>query len=233
MKKVIEAVVDDGEFFEYHALWAMNLVCGFARIDGHVGRHRRQPAPDAGRRARHRRLREGRPVRAHLRRLQHPPDHLRRRPGVHARDRPGVRRHHPPRGQAALRLLRIDRPPHPDHHPQGLRRRLRGHELQVHRGRPGLRLALGRAGGHGPPRRGRDRLPAGAGRRSPTRSAGGKELVEEYTERYANPYLAAERGYVDDVIDPAETRRVLARSLDLLRSKREELPKRKHGNMPL
>ncbi|MCL2395284.1 MAG: methylmalonyl-CoA carboxyltransferase, partial [Acidimicrobiaceae bacterium] len=59
------------------------------------------------------------------------------------------------------------------------------------------------------------------------------ELVEEYTERFANPYLAAERGYVDDVIDPAETRRVLCRSLALLRSKREELPQRKHGNVPL
>ncbi len=58
------------------------------------------------------------------------------------------------------------------------------------------------------------------------------ELVEEYTERYANPYIAAERGYVDDVIDPADTRRVLVRSLELLRSKREDLPKRKHGNMP-
>jgi acetyl-CoA carboxylase carboxyltransferase component len=59
------------------------------------------------------------------------------------------------------------------------------------------------------------------------------ELVDEYTERYANPYLAAERGFVDDVIDPADTRAVLSRSLDLLRSKREELPKRKHGNVPL
>jgi acetyl-CoA carboxylase carboxyltransferase component len=59
------------------------------------------------------------------------------------------------------------------------------------------------------------------------------ELVEEYTERYANPYVAAERGYVDDVIDPTDTRRVLVRSLRLLRSKREDLPKRKHGNVPL
>jgi acetyl-CoA carboxylase carboxyltransferase component len=58
------------------------------------------------------------------------------------------------------------------------------------------------------------------------------ELVEEYTERYANPYIAAERGYVDDVIDPADTRRVLIASLEMLRSKRENLPKRKHGNMP-
>jgi acetyl-CoA carboxylase carboxyltransferase component len=59
------------------------------------------------------------------------------------------------------------------------------------------------------------------------------ELIEEYTERYANPYIAAERGYVDDVIDPAETRKILSRSLDMLSTKREELPKRKHGNMPL
>ena len=92
MKKVIEAVVDDGEFFEVNHHWAMNLVCGFARIDGRVGRHRRQPAADAGRRARHRRLGEGGAVRADLRRLQHPPGHLRRRARVHARHRPGVRR---------------------------------------------------------------------------------------------------------------------------------------------
>jgi acetyl-CoA carboxylase carboxyltransferase component len=59
------------------------------------------------------------------------------------------------------------------------------------------------------------------------------ELVEEYTERYANPYLAAERGYVDDVIDPAETRVKLIKGLELLRAKREELPRRKHGNVPL
>jgi acetyl-CoA carboxylase carboxyltransferase component len=59
------------------------------------------------------------------------------------------------------------------------------------------------------------------------------ELVEDYQERHVNPWGAAERGYVDDVIDPAETRAVLARSLDMLRSKREDLPKRKHGNVPL
>jgi acetyl-CoA carboxylase carboxyltransferase component len=45
--------------------------------------------------------------------------------------------------------------------------------------------------------------------------------------------VAAERGYVDDVIDPADTRRVIVRSLDLLASKHEELPRRKHGNVPL
>lgn len=59
------------------------------------------------------------------------------------------------------------------------------------------------------------------------------ELVAEYTEKYANPYAAAERGYVDDVIDPADTRTKLIAGLAMLKSKREELPRRKHGNMPL
>ena len=59
------------------------------------------------------------------------------------------------------------------------------------------------------------------------------ELVEEYSERYANPYVAAERGYVDDVISPAETRKLLARSLAMLATKRSEVPHRKHGNVPL
>jgi acetyl-CoA carboxylase carboxyltransferase component len=59
------------------------------------------------------------------------------------------------------------------------------------------------------------------------------ELVDDYSEMWCNPYVAAERGYVDDVIDPAETRRKLVEGLAMLRTKREELPPRKHGNMPL
>jgi acetyl-CoA carboxylase carboxyltransferase component len=47
-----------------------------------------------------------------------------------------------------------------------------------------------------------------------------------------HPYYAAERGLVDDVIDPAETREVLVRSLEMLRAKHAELPSRKHGNPP-
>ena len=58
------------------------------------------------------------------------------------------------------------------------------------------------------------------------------ELVEQYSERFANPYNAGERGYVDDVIDPRDTRRVLVESLEMLRSKKEKLPQRKHGNVP-
>ena len=59
------------------------------------------------------------------------------------------------------------------------------------------------------------------------------ELVDDYTERFANPYVAAERGFVDDVIDPAETRRKVIAGFEMLQSKREELPQRKHGNVPL
>jgi acetyl-CoA carboxylase carboxyltransferase component len=59
------------------------------------------------------------------------------------------------------------------------------------------------------------------------------ELVGEYTDRLMTPYVAAERGLVDDVIDPRATRSGLIRSLEMLRTKRPELPHRKHGNVPL
>ncbi|GAB3488227.1 acyl-CoA carboxylase subunit beta [Amycolatopsis cihanbeyliensis] len=58
-------------------------------------------------------------------------------------------------------------------------------------------------------------------------------LVEEYRAELMHPYYAAERGLVDEVIDPTETRRVLAESLRMLRSKRVEPPVRKHGNPPM
>jgi propionyl-CoA carboxylase beta chain len=59
------------------------------------------------------------------------------------------------------------------------------------------------------------------------------EKIAEYTDRFANPYIAAERGYVDDVIDPRETRPRLIAALEMLLTKRETLPPRKHGNIPL
>jgi propionyl-CoA carboxylase beta chain len=59
------------------------------------------------------------------------------------------------------------------------------------------------------------------------------ELVAEYRERFANPYIAAERGYVDEVIEPEETRRWLVRALEASLTKREEPPRRRHGNIPL
>lgn len=60
-----------------------------------------------------------------------------------------------------------------------------------------------------------------------------KRLVEEYQERFNNPYVAASRGYVDDVIDPMETRPKLIRALEMLQSKRDPNPPKKHGNIPL
>jgi propionyl-CoA carboxylase beta chain len=60
-----------------------------------------------------------------------------------------------------------------------------------------------------------------------------QELIDEYTERFANPYIAAQRGYVDDVIEAGQTRGVLATALEMLREKRAARPERKHGNIPL
>ena len=59
------------------------------------------------------------------------------------------------------------------------------------------------------------------------------ELIREYRDKFSTPYAAAERGFVDDVIEPAETRPRLIRSLRMLSTKREAIPARKHGNIPL
>ena len=59
------------------------------------------------------------------------------------------------------------------------------------------------------------------------------ELIQEYDDKLANPYLAAERGYIDAVIFPHETRAEIVRGLRILRTKRASLPPKKHGNIPL
>lgn len=60
-----------------------------------------------------------------------------------------------------------------------------------------------------------------------------QQLVQEYIERFANPFSAAERGYIDDVIEPAQTRPLLIQCLAMLETKRDTNPWRKHGNIPL
>jgi propionyl-CoA carboxylase beta chain len=60
-----------------------------------------------------------------------------------------------------------------------------------------------------------------------------KELVDQYREKYANPYIAAARGWIDEVIDPRETRAYLIRGLDMAGGKSEQRLMRKHGNIPL
>jgi acetyl-CoA carboxylase carboxyltransferase component len=59
------------------------------------------------------------------------------------------------------------------------------------------------------------------------------ELVAEYREKFANPYVAAQRGFIDDVIEPKETRPRLINALEMLQNKRESNPPKKHGNIPL
>jgi propionyl-CoA carboxylase beta chain len=59
------------------------------------------------------------------------------------------------------------------------------------------------------------------------------ELITDYEDKLANPYIAAERGYVDSVIPPSLTRSYVVRALRSLRSKRATLPPKKHGNIPL
>jgi len=60
-----------------------------------------------------------------------------------------------------------------------------------------------------------------------------REKVAEFRERFANPFIAAERGYVDDVIEPHETRPRVIGALRMLENKVDTMPRKKHGNIPL
>jgi propionyl-CoA carboxylase beta chain len=68
---------------------------------------------------------------------------------------------------------------------------------------------------------------------APDRAALKDDKVREYREKFANPYVAAERGYVDEVIEPRDTRRRLIQALEILQTKRDANPPKKHGNIPL
>lgn len=60
-----------------------------------------------------------------------------------------------------------------------------------------------------------------------------RELVDQYRQKFANPYIAAARGWVDEVIDPRHTRIYLLKGLEMLREKRDQRPMKKHSNLPL
>jgi acetyl-CoA carboxylase carboxyltransferase component len=60
-----------------------------------------------------------------------------------------------------------------------------------------------------------------------------KELIAEYTAKFANPYIAASRGYIDEIIEPRFTRIKLITTLEMLKNKRDSNPPKKHGNIPL
>ncbi len=60
-----------------------------------------------------------------------------------------------------------------------------------------------------------------------------QQLAEDYREKFASPYIAAERGYIDDIIEPRTTRRRLIATMKMLENKVDTNPKKKHGNIPL
>ena len=232
MKRVITAVVDGGEYLEVHAHWAMSITCGLARIDGRVvGVVGNQPAVLAGVLDIDSSEKAARFVRTcdafniPLVTFVDVPGFM---PGTD-QEYGGIIRH----GAKLLYAFCEATVPRV----QVITRKAYGGAYVVMNSKsigadlayawPSAELAV-----MGP--QGaveilyRRELAAAAD--PPARRA---ELVEEYTERYANPYVAAERGYVDDVISPADTRKVLVRSLAMLASKHEDLPHRKHGNVPL
>ena len=232
MRKVVEAVVDDGEFFEYQQHWAGSIVCGFSRLDGQpVGVVGNQPMMMAGVLDIESAEKAARFVRTcdafniPLITFVDVPGFL---PGVE-QEYGGIIRH----GAKLLYAYCESTVPRI----QIITRKAYGGAYVVMNSKsigadlayawPTAELAV--------------MGPQGAVEivyrkelaESDDPVAKRAELVDEYTEKFCNPYVAADRGFVDEVIDPAETRIKLIGGLEMLRSKREELPPRKHGNVPL
>jgi acetyl-CoA carboxylase carboxyltransferase component len=232
MKRVITTIVDDGDFYEYFPHWAQNLVCGFARLDGHpVGIVGNQPQFLAGVLDIESAEKGGRFVRTcdafniPLVTFVDVPGFL---PGTD-QEYGGIIRH----GAKLLYAYCESTVPRI----QIVTRKAYGGAYVVMNSKSiGCDMAFAWPSAEFAvmgPREAVDIIYRREVQGASDPEARKAELVEEYTERYVHPYDAAERGYIDDVIDPADTRGVLIRSLELLRSKREELPKRKHGNVPL
>ncbi|NQW59941.1 acyl-CoA carboxylase subunit beta [bacterium] len=232
MKKVIREVCDDGEYFEYFPFWAKNITCGFSRLDGQVvGIVGNQPQEFAGVLDIESSEKAARFVRTcdafniPLITFVDVPGFL---PGVN-QEHDGIIRH----GAKLLYAYCESTVPRI----QMITRKAYGGAYVVMNSKsigadlayawPTAELAV--MGPQGAVeivyRRELQQAADPVARRA--------ELISDYTEKYANPYNAAERGYIDDVIDPAETRIKLIAGLKMLQTKRAELPRRKHGNMPL
>jgi acetyl-CoA carboxylase carboxyltransferase component len=232
MGSVIAAVVDDGRLYEYSPMWARNLVCGFARLDGHpVGVVGNQPKVLAGVLDIDSSEKGARFVRTcdafniPLVTFVDVPGFL---PGTD-QEYGGIIRH------GAKLLFAFCEASVP--RIQVVTRKAYGGAYVVMNSKaigadlafawPSAELAV--MGPQGAVEILHRRQLEEADDPDTLRV----ELVRDYAEHHANPWIAAERGYVDDVIDPGDTRSVLITSLSMLRSKREELPRRKHGNVPL
>ena len=232
MKKVITATLDDGEYFEYFPHWARNITCGFGRLNGYVvGVVGNQPSVLAGVLDIDSSEKAARFVRTcdsfniPIATFVDVPGFM---PGVD-QEYGGIIRH----GAKLLYAYCEATVPRV----QIITRKAYGGAYVVMNSKsvgadfafawPSAELAV--MGPQGAVEVVHRRELAKA--EDPIRRR--QELVDEYIDRYANPYIAAERGFVDDVIDPADTRKILISSFEMLRTKREELPRRKHGNVPL
>ncbi|CAB4708707.1 MAG: methylmalonyl-CoA carboxyltransferase [Actinobacteria bacterium] len=232
MRDVVRIVADDGEFFEYASAWAGSIICGFTRIGGHtVGVVGNNPAMYAGVLDSESSSKAARFVRTcdafniPLVTFVDVPGFL---PGV-AQEHGGIIRH----GAKLLyayceatvpRISVITRKAYGGAYVVMDSKSI-GSDLTF--AWPSAELAV--MGASGAVEIVHRRAMAEAANPEALRA----ELIEEYEETFLNPWEATDRGYVDDVIDPAETRIKLIAGLEILRSKREELPHRKHGNMPL
>jgi len=232
MTKLIAEVVDDGEYLEYHAAWARSITCGFARIDGHpVGIVGNQPMVLAGVLDIESAEKAARFVRTcdafniPLLTFVDVPGFL---PGVD-QEYGGIIRH----GAKLLyayceasvpRISIITRKAYGGAY---VVMDSKGVGSDITFAWPSAEIAV--MGPQGAVEIIHRRELADAANPAARRA----ELVADYTDRLANPYIAAERGYVDDVIEPNETRRKIVAGLRVLASKREDLPERKHGNVPL
>ncbi|MFN8050020.1 MAG: acyl-CoA carboxylase subunit beta [Acidimicrobiales bacterium] len=232
MRKVISTVADDGEFFEYASAWAPSIVCGFARLGGQsVGIVGNQPMAMAGVLDIESSSKAAKFVRTcdafniPLITFVDVPGFL---PGVD-QEHNGIIRH----GAKLLyayceatvpRISVITRKAYGGAYVVMDSKSI-GSDLAF--AWPSAELAVMGASGAVEIVNRRELAEA----EDPV--ARRAELVDAYTEQFCNPWEAADRGYVDDVIDPAETRLKLIAGLTMLRSKKESLPPRKHGNMPL
>jgi acetyl-CoA carboxylase carboxyltransferase component len=230
IKPLVQAVLDGGNFFEYHQLWAVNLVCGFGRIGGRVvGVVANQPQVLAGVLDIDAAEKGARFVRT-CDCFNIPVITFVDVPGF----MPGTDQEHGGLARRAAKLLYayceatvpliqvIVRKAYGSAYVLMGSKSL-GADLAY--AWPGAELAV-----MGPESAVDLLYRAELANAAPGRR---EQLVEQYKDANANPYLAAERGYIDDVIEPAQTRRVLHQALQMLAHKRQEAPPRKHGNIPL
>jgi propionyl-CoA carboxylase beta chain len=232
MKQVIELVVDDREFLEVHERYAENVVCGFARLDGHVvGIVGNQPRSLAGVLDIDSSVKGARFVRTcdafniPLVTFVDVPGFL---PGT-AQEWGGIIRH----GAKLLyafaeatvpKLAVITRKAYGGAYDVMSSKHIRA---DFNFAWPTAEVAV--MGPEGAVNIIFRRELAEAEDPEATRD----ELIADYKQRFADPYVAAGRGYVDDVIEPRRTRPVLVSALETALTKREPRPKRKHGNIPL